>query len=280
VTPRRTHGSLVALLVGLVVFAAAWQVVATWYAGRVDHPEYVMPDLLHAVQHGLPGLSDYYSGRLGGTPPAEGGDATAWMGVLALVDNALVSLGRLVTGLVLGVALGVSLGLLMSWSAPLRAAFGGLANLSRMLPLLALGPLFTLWFGANSVASIVFIVFCVAPIMLMATMTGVERLDRDQVAYARTLGATRRQVWSRIVPRAVVPEVAGSLSVACVLAWSVLLASELWGIQDGIGWMMGQALDFTQVGAVMVIAVGFIVLTFVIVQLLQTGVRRATRWAE
>ncbi|MFE0420356.1 ABC transporter permease [Streptomyces tendae] len=276
----RTRQSVTALVAGVVVSLSLWEIVALFYAGRVDQPEYVMPDLRYAILHGLPHLSDYYSGRLGGTPPSLGGEQTAWMGLLAIADNVLVSLYRLAAGLLGGVLIGVVGGLLLSWSRPMRGAFEGLANLSRMMPLLAMGPLFTLWFGANSIASIVFIVFCVAPIMLMATVTAVERLDADQLAYARTLGAGRWKVWGWVVPRAIVPGVAGSFSVASVLAWSVLLASELWGIQEGIGWMMGQALGFTQIGAVMVIAAAFIVLTSATVQVFGAVARGLSHWAE
>ena len=279
-TVTRTRPSLRALGAGIVVFAVAWEVIALVLARTIEHPEYVMPDLGYALRVGLPGLSDYYSGRLGGNPPALGGAQSAWLGVLALVDNGLTSLYRLALGLGGGVIIGVTAGLAMSWSGALRGAFGGLANLSRMMPMLAMGPLFTLWFGAGSLASVTFIVFCIAPIMLMATMTAIERLDPDHVAYARTLGASRWRIWTQVVPRSIVPEVAGSLSVACVLSWSVLLASELWGIQEGIGWMMGQALSFTQIGQVMVIAVAFVILTFCTVRLVAAGVRYLSRWAE
>lgn len=268
-----------ALVLGIVIFAVVWEVIALIYARRVAHPEYVMPDLMSALRTGLPGLSDYYSGRLGGTPPALGGTPSAWMGVLAIADNALTSLFRLVIGLTVGVLIGVLGGLLMSRSRPLRGAFGGFANLMRMMPLLAMGPLFTLWFGAGSLASITFIIFCVAPIMLMATMSAVERVSPDEIAYARTMGASRQQIWVQVLPRTIVPDVTGALTVACVLSWSVLLASELWGIQEGIGWMMGQALGFTQIGAVMIIAVVFIVLTFATVQLVSAVSKYLSRWA-
>jgi ABC-type nitrate/sulfonate/bicarbonate transport system permease component len=275
---ERTKPSVKALLFGIVIFAVVWEAVALVYAKRVAHPEYVMPDLISALRSGLPGLSDYYSGRLGGTPPALGGTPSAWMGVLALADNALTSLYRLAIGLTVGVLIGVVTGLLLSRSRPLRGAFGGFANLMRMMPLLAMGPLFTLWFGAGSLASITFIIFCVAPIMLMATMSAVEGVSPDEIAYARTMGASRRQIWAQVIPRTIVPDVTGALTVACVLSWSVLLASELWGIQEGIGWMMGQALGFTQIGAVMIIAVVFIALTFATVQLVSAVSRYFSRW--
>lgn len=277
---RRTRSSSISVLIGIAAFLVVWEIVARVIAANVAHPEYVMPDLLSALTTGVPALSDYYSGRFGGTPPAYGGEQTWWMGVLALVENTAISLLRFAGGLALGIAIGVAGGLLLSWSRSIRQALVGFANLARMLPLLAMGPLFTLWFGANSVASIVFIAFCIAPIMLIATMTAVERIDPDQVAYSETLGATRLQVWSRVVPRAIVPEVAASLAVSCVLAWSVLLASELWGIQEGIGWMMGQALDFTQISSVMVIAVAFILLAFASVKAIDRVAARMTRWAE
>lgn len=276
----RTRRSLVALLISLVVYAVLWQLASLVVAQTVDHPEYVMPDLVAAITRGLPGLSDYYTGVFGGTPPAQGGEASWGMGVLALVQHALISLMRFALGLVTGVVIGVVLGLIMATTPRVSTSFLGIANLFRMMPILAMAPLFTLWFGATTLASVVFIAFVVAPIMLIATISAVRALDPSRVEYSRALGASRSVVLWRVILPAIVPALGGALSVVVVLAWSVLLASELYGIQDGIGWMMGQALQFTRMAEVMVIAAAFIVLAFVTVPAANALVRRLSRWAE
>lgn len=276
----RTRRSLLALLVSLIAYAVLWQIGSFLVAQSVDHPEYVMPDLVAAVTRGLPGLSDYYTGVFGGTPPQRGGEASWQMGLLALLQHAIISLMRFALGLVAGVVIGVVLGLFMATNPRVSTSFLGIANLFRMMPILAMAPLFTLWFGATTLASVVFIAFVVAPIMLIATIGAVRALDPTRVEYSQALGASRSTVLWRVILPAIVPALGGALSVVVVLAWSVLLASELYGIQDGIGWMMGQALHFTRMAEVMVIAGGFILLAFVTVPLANALVRRLSVWAE
>ena len=268
------------VVAGALVLLAVWEAVALWFAARLDHPEFVMPDLVAVFRDGLPGLSAYYRGSLGGGTTGAGADESVGLGLLALVENGWVSLVRVVAGLGLGATAGILLGLVMSALRPLRDAGLGAVNVLRMLPLLALAPLFTLWFGANSAASIAFIAFVVALTMLIAAMTAVGNLDPDLVGYARTLGVRGARVHLRVVLPAIVPELAATLTVCGPLAWSVLLASELYGMQEGLGWMMGEALDFTLVSRITLIAGVFIVLTVATLRAMQLAVRAATRWAE
>ena len=278
--PRRTRRSAVAVLVSLVAYLVVWEVVSRLVARSVDHPEFVMPGLGSAITDGLPRVGEYYGGMFGGTPPSRGGQTSSVTGLLALLEHSLLSLGRFAGGLALGVTLGVVVGVSMVTRRELRLGLQGLANLLRMLPILAMGPLFTLWFGARSTASIVFIAFATAPIVLIATMSAVRHLDQDTTDYARTLGASPSVLRRRVVLPALVPGIAGSIGVVGVLAWSVLLASELYGIQDGVGWMMGQALEFTQMPAVMIIGAAFIALAFATATVLGWITARLTRWAE
>jgi ABC-type nitrate/sulfonate/bicarbonate transport system permease component len=262
------------------VLVGVWEIAARITTRGLEHPEFVMPDVLYCLRHGVPGLADYYTGLFGGASGGDGATASATYGLLALLEHGGISLARVLAGLTIGVGVGLLASLAMAAFAPLREGAYGLANLMRMLPLLALGPLFTLWFGPSSLASIVFIAFAVGVTVIVGTLAAIANLDADLVSYARTLGASRRSVYLRVVLPAVVPELGGVLLVCAPLAWSVLLASELFGIQDGLGWMMGQALKFTLVDRITVIAAMFVVLTFVTVRLISLLVARATVWAE
>ncbi|GAA1835357.1 hypothetical protein GCM10009836_12190 [Pseudonocardia ailaonensis] len=266
--------------VGVVVLALLWEAVSLLVTRGVEHPEFVMPDLVHVARYGLPGLADYYTGWLGGTPPSAGGERTWPMGLAALVEHGAISVGRILVGFVLGLAAGVLLGLLMSASRAVRNAGFGIATLLRTLPVLALGPLFTLWFGATSAMSVSFVAFAVGLVMLVATMTAVANLDLDVVRYSRSLGLGAFAVQRRVVLPAILPELGGAALVAVPLAWSVLLASEIYGIQEGLGWMMGKAVQFTLVDRITVIAVVFVLLTFVMLRAVQAISARITRWAE
>ena len=111
-------------------------------------------------------------------------------------------------------------------------------------------------------------------------MTAIGNLDLDGVHYARSLGLDTVAVHRRVVLPAILPELGGAALVAVPLAWSVLLASEIYGTQEGLGWMMGKTVQFTLVDRITVVAAAFVLLTFVMLCMVQTVSARLTRWAE
>lgn len=276
----RTQFKPARVLVGTLVLVLLWEIVARVLTRGMANPQYVMPDLVYVARHGLPGISDYYRGMFGGALTSEGAPHSVRLGLTALLEHGLISSGRFVVGFVAGTAAGLAAGLMMSAVRPVRLATFGVANMLRMLPLLALAPLFTLWFGPNTLASVVFIAFVVALITIIGTLNAVQNLDPSTAEYARTLGVTRLATYRRVILPGILPELCATTLLCVPMAWSVLLASELYGIQTGIGWMMGQALAFTLVDRITVIAAVFIVLTFVSLRLVQFVNGRATSWAE
>ena len=73
--------------------------------------------------------------------------------VLAFFYNAGLTYFRFLGGFLLGIVAGIGLAVAVSWSSVLRRMMILPAHLARMLPLLALVPLFNLWLGNTETAS-------------------------------------------------------------------------------------------------------------------------------
>lgn len=272
----RTRATGRSLLAGLVVALVLWEVAARVLAATTGQGDRVLPSLVTVVGTGFPGLSDYYSGNLGiaATGPDNAGGA-----VLALVANGLITLTRVAVGLALAIAVGITLGLLVGAVRPVRWSVSGVAEVLRMLPALAMAPLFTLWFGATWHASVIFIVFSVAFVVLVATVNAVANLPAHVTDYPRTLGVRGVRLWTRVVLPAVLPELRGSLVFGGLVAWTTVLASEMYGLQSGLGWMLNETLRFSLVERMVVVAVVFSGLALATMRLLGSAVGRLTRWA-
>lgn len=275
-----THFSTIKLIAALILLCAIWEAIAIVIADRVARPDLVLPRWESVLGTSFRELANYYAGSFGGTPPSQGGAVSVGNAFLAVAENLAFSLGRVVGGLAIGVTAGVLLAFGCTSVRAIRDFTLGLANSLRMLPLLALAPLFTLWFGADSAASVAFIAFAVGLVMLFATISAVANLPKEYEEYARTLGASRWQRNVRVVVPAIMPEIGNALILCVPLAWGVLLASELFGIQNGLGWMMGEALGFSLVGRVTAIAMVFVVVIFAFLALVKSTVRATTRWAR
>lgn len=266
------------VLVGVIVAAVVWEALAQVIARTAANPEQVVPSLMHVFGPATRELSNYWQGGLGVTPPERGGEETYLAAVLALIDNGATSVLRVGLGFGLAVLVGVGMGLAVGWSRRLRLVTIGIGDLLRLLPLLAMVPLFALWFGATTQQAVIFIAFAAGVILLVATINAIENVPAHFAEYAATLGASRRQIYRTVIAPAILPELKGTLLVCAAFAWSISLASELLGIQSGLGWMMAQALRFNQTGRMVVIALAFVALAILTIKLVERLAQRATRW--
>ena len=275
----RTRPSPISILVGLGVLLAGWEVGAQLMAALTAQGDRVMPSLVTVITEGLRGVGDYWPGGWGVQATSEGGARTVAGALLALAVNGGITLLRVAVGLSLAVGLGMGLGLLVSAVRPARLAIGGAAEMMRMLPALAMAPLFALWFGATDLAAVLFVVFGVAFIVLVGTTNAVTNLAPHVLEYPRTLGVRGLNLWLRVVVPAILPELRGTLVFAGLVAWTSVLAGEMYGLPSGLGWMLNETLRFSLVDRMVVVAVVFSALALATMKLLGALIGRVTRWA-
>ena len=256
-------------LLSLVVLLAIWSIAAAWLTRTSDRAAVLLPSPLDVVRS-VPGLSVF------GSPGAELTYANA---AQVIVDNTMASGGRLLAGLLLGIALGVGAGLLLGWNERLRYLIEGPLLLIRVVPLLALLPLFLAWFGGREIGAIAFIAYAVFTMMFINTLEAVRNVDPVVQDYARTLGASRARVYSTVVMPAIVPELTGGVRVVLGLAWAILLAAEFLASQDGIGHILILAQQYAYTDRMILIVLLIMLYTFVLDRAFAAIASRATRWA-
>jgi putative hydroxymethylpyrimidine transport system permease protein len=155
-----------------------------------------------------------------------------------LFDNALVTAGEVLIGLLIGTLLGVGLAIAMTLSTRLRLALRPALVISQAVPVFALAPVLTLWLGyglTSKIAMTVLIVFFPLSSVfldgLLATPAGA--LDLGQLA-----AATRWHVlWWLRLPHAV-PSLFSGLSIAAVYAPIGAVVGEWVGASKGLGFVM------------------------------------------
>jgi ABC-type nitrate/sulfonate/bicarbonate transport system permease component len=158
-----------------------------------------------------------------------------------LLDETLVSLRRLAIAYGLAAVAGTALGLAMArWWVVDRAA-GPIVNAVRAISGIAWIPLAVVWFGVSE-ALPVFIIFygAVFPFVLNAQLA-LNSIDRRLVTAAETLGAGRRRIWLTIVLPASVPYLLSGARIALGLAWMSIVAAELLGAPNGLGFSIQYA---------------------------------------
>lgn len=153
----------------------------------------------------------------------------------------LVSLRRIAIAYSLAVVIGIVVGLMVGRSKIMRAAVLPYIEIVRPIPAVAWIPLAILMWPTEE-SSIVYITFLGAlfPIILN-TVHGVEQTPEVLTRAARSLGASRMQVFWHVVLPAALPSIAAGLAIGMGVSWFSLLAGEIISGQYGIGYFTWNA---------------------------------------
>ncbi|HEY4226826.1 MAG TPA: ABC transporter permease [Candidatus Limnocylindrales bacterium] len=112
---------------------------------------------------------------------------------------------------------------------------------AQAIPILALAPLFALWFGPGLTAKIVICALIVFFPIAIATMVGVRAVDTRLLELARSLRATRWQVVTTLEIPAALPAIFGGLRVGVTLAVVGAIVGEWTGADRGLGLLVNIA---------------------------------------
>ncbi|HEY1257974.1 MAG TPA: ABC transporter permease [Stellaceae bacterium] len=155
-----------------------------------------------------------------------------------LIDNMLVSLGR--AGIAFGIATGVAipLGLFMGSFRRFEEIVDSLLQLFRQTSALAIYPIFILLLGLGETSKIAIIGWAAFFPVLLNTISGVEQVDRRLIEMARVFGASRAEVFRRVVLPAATPAIFVGLRLSATVSLLLLVAAEMIGAKQGLGFLI------------------------------------------
>ncbi|HET7009431.1 MAG TPA: ABC transporter permease [Anaerolineales bacterium] len=171
-------------------------------------------------------------------------------------EHILSSLSRIVYGYVLAAAVAIPLGLLAGWVRPLETFLAPWVEMTRPIPPLAWIPFAIVFFGTPLDA--VFIVFLASffPVFLN-TLSGVKSVEPLLLDAARTLGARKTFLFTRVILPGAFGHISTGLRLGLGYAWMSIVAAEILGVKGGgLGiylWTMHEVGRFDSVFAGMVI---------------------------
>jgi len=165
-------------------------------------------------------------------------EALRWWQDGSLPKHMGSSLLREVMGFGLAAVLAVSLGAAMGLSQRLRAFMRPLNSLFMSIPPIAWTPLTILFLGLGDASMVAVIVVAALFPMALTVQEGVQSIRGGEVRAARTLGANPQQLLRYVYLPACLPFVTAALRIGFSQAWRALVAAEMIGASQGIGWMV------------------------------------------
>jgi len=156
----------------------------------------------------------------------------------ALLESVAATLRRVLTGFALAIVVGVPLGILAGAYRAFDAAFAPIALFGRNIPIAALIPLTILWFGIEETQKTMFIFLATVPFVFSGTVDAVVSVHDRYVEAARTLGASQRQVVSKVLIALALPNVYNHLRNLFGLAFGYIMLAELINAKYGLGYLL------------------------------------------
>jgi NitT/TauT family transport system permease protein len=155
-----------------------------------------------------------------------------------LYDDVAASLLRALSGFLISVVLIVPLGLAIGWYARLGDILNQFIEVCRNTAPLALLPVFILLLGIGELSKITMVIYSCAWPLLLNTIAAVKQVDPLLVKSARTMGASPRQLFRKVILPAALPTVFVGIRLASASAMLVLVASEMVGAKAGLGYLI------------------------------------------
>jgi NitT/TauT family transport system permease protein len=152
----------------------------------------------------------------------------------AFVDIAFTFRSTLL-GFFIGTALGSLLGLSFWWSRNYAAIAQPYVICLESLPKLALAPLIILVFGMGLASKVAIACALTIVVSTLTTYAGVQAVDRDQERLFYSLGASRWQVFLKLVTPSCLPWIISVLRVNIGLALTGSIVGEFIASQHGLG---------------------------------------------
>ncbi len=236
------------LLACLVLIWHVGSLVATKNKVVVQSPESVLNALVTLHESGLL-WSNYW--------------ATVYATFLGLLISAVV-----------GIPVGLALGVMKNVQRVVAPFLSGL----NATPRIALAPVFIIVFGISLSAKVALAVSLVFFIIALNAMAGVSAADPEAVRMMTTMGASRRQILTKVVLPAAVPSIVVGLRLGLIYSLLGVIASELIASSDGLGTLIARSagvFDLASVYAVLIL----LMITAVVFNMACEAIERvALRW--
>jgi len=191
-----------------------------------------------------------------------------------LAQALYASLFRVVCGFALAVTVGVALGAAMARIPLVNDLVDPLVELLRPISPLALFPLAILWFGIGDGSKIFIIALAASFPVILNTFAGVRNIDANLFRASRSLGANEFEIFNGVVLPGSLPHIFTGVRLAWGVSLIVIIAAEMVGATQGIGYMVLEAQQTFRTervfaGIFVIGLIGFIT---------DLGFRRLRRW--
>jgi len=197
---------------------------------------------------------------------------------LELLQNAAISLGRMLLSLSVASLLAIPLGFFMGRSRIAEEMIDPVVEGLRPISGIAWIPLGLFIFGIGNALPVFIMTYAAFFPILLGTIAGVRGVDRRLVDAARTMGVPRSTIVTRVIVPAAIPPLLVAVRLGTAAAWTAVVAAELIGAPSGLGYAIEWYRGLLMTPQVMAYIATIGILGFACDALLRKLNRRLTPW--
>ncbi len=170
-----------------------------------------------------------------------------WGAMLELVRSGRVwgdiaaSLFRVTWGYLLAAAIAIPTGLVMGWYTRTFLALNPIVQGLRPISPIAWIPIAILWFGIGDGAGVFLILISSFFPICVGTTAAVRNISLVHQRSAMNFGVRGLDLFRKVILPAALPQIMTSMRLALGVAWLVIVAAEMVGMESGLGYLINDA---------------------------------------
>jgi NitT/TauT family transport system permease protein len=196
----------------------------------------------------------------------------------SLYIHVATTLTEVITGLMVGAAFGVVAGLLLGRALLAAGILRPIVVAFYSVPLIALAPLFIMFFGLDMLPKIVLVTIVVFFLLFFNTFAGAASVDNDLIAQIELMGSTPREAFQKVIAPACMVWIIGGMKIALPYALVAATTGEMLAARRGLGFLLSDAasqFDMTSLYAALFI---LMLLGLAVSEMAAWGERHLLRW--
>jgi ABC-type nitrate/sulfonate/bicarbonate transport system permease component len=195
-----------------------------------------------------------------------------------LVLHSKYTVSEALIGIVISIFIAITVALIMDQFKFAKKLLYPIIAISQTIPLMAIAPLFIIWFGFDMLPKVlVVILVCFFP-MTINIMTGFEEIDQDKIDLFKVMKSSKFDLYRKLKIPSAIPYFFSGLKIATTYAILAALIGEFMGGKYGLGLYLEAARRSYSIESVFAIIIVVISITLILLGIIQLIERRVLKY--
>jgi len=191
-----------------------------------------------------------------------------------------ISVFENIIGFTAGTLIGVLVAIGLWWSDFLAKVLEPYLVVLNSLPKTALAPIIIIWIGTGYDGIIVTAISVSVVITIMNMFNSFISVDEDKIKLLKTFGATKLQIFKKVVLPHSIPDMISTLKVNIGLSWVGVIVGEFLVSRAGIGWLLVYGSQVFQFDLIMMGVFILAIISVIMYKIVSIVENKFTRWNQ